>query len=658
MKNIFTYTLTGEQFAAAIRYRNQHLIGRILVRRLMQFVGSVAWIAMVVALFTVHERDGASVVQISLYVMAASYTLYYLLYGRALDQLYRTDSHLVGVPTELRVEDDGLYHSSTNCRSVITWSGLRVIDEVGGVLLLGLDKLHFLPIPTSVFESREEKDGFIAYLKEKRAAAAGEVVIPSANLPPPFFATTPNSVTAEFEPAEQHWSALKKNLFNALKLAFGGRVAPERLAISWWQAITFATLGLLPPLIYDLAANGIHGEIAWENVPDALFHLPIFLVAAVATAYALGRGERTPLIFQILLMIVAVVDLAYYSLYSIPLTSRAREWLRYSGTYIYLFSLMWLVIACSKATLEQVSVPLHRRLWANITLALFVVYPLTGINRERNLWLPASSAQETEDSANFGRLNEDTLYNQSDVLERKLAAVTPGRSGVIDLFFIGVAGYGSQNVFMKEVNAVSEFFQQRFGAADKTIRLINNRKNPDVAPLASVTSLHAALKRVAAVMDKDEDLLFLFLTSHGSQDHHFSLDLWPIKFQELDPVRLRQLLDDSGIKYRVVVVSACYSGGFVDALRDENTLVITASAPDKNSFGCSNEAEWTYFGKAYFDEALRHTYSFVKAFELAKPVIADRERKEDFTPSEPQMALGRAIEPKLAQLEKQLNAKK
>ncbi len=75
------------------------------------------------------------------------------------------------------------------------------------------------------------------------------------------------------------------------------------------------------------------------------------------------------------------------------------------------------------------------------------------------------------------------------------------------------------------------------------------------------------------------------------------------------------------------------------------------------SLGCSNEAEWTYFGKAYFDEALRHTYSFVKAFELAKPVIADRERKEDFTPSEPQMALGRAIEPKLAQLENQLNAK-
>ena len=64
---------------------------------------------------------------------------------------------------------------------------------------------------------------------------------------------------------------------------------------------------------------------------------------------------------------------------------------------------MWLVIACSKATVERVSVHTDRRLGPDITLALFVVYPLTGINRERNLWLPASSAQEMEDSANFGR---------------------------------------------------------------------------------------------------------------------------------------------------------------------------------------------------------------------------------------------------------------
>ena len=121
-------------------------------------------------------------------------------------------------------------------------------------------------------------------------------------------------------------------------------------------------------------------------------------------------------------------------------------------------------------------------------------------------------------------------------------------------------------------------------------------------------------------------------------------------------MRLRKLLDESGIKHRVVVVSSCYSGGFINALKNDDTLVISASAPDKNSFGCDNENDWTYFGNAYFNEALRNTFSFIKAFDIAKPVIAAREKKEDFEPSNPQMALGAAIGDKLATLEKQLIA--
>src|SRR5207249_5098171 len=134
------------------------------------------------------------------------------------------------------------------------------------------------------------------------------------------------------------------------------------------------------------------------------------------------------------------------------------------------------------------------------------------------------------------------------------------------------------------------------------------------------------------------------------------LDFWPLQLYELYPAKLRALLDESGIKVRVVVVSACYSGGFIDALRNENSLVISASAPDKNSFGCSQEADWTYFGKAYFDEALRKTHSFVEAFELAKPVIAEREKTKGYEPSNPQIALGQDIKPKLLLLQRQLTA--
>jgi len=143
-------------------------------------------------------------------------------------------------------------------------------------------------------------------------------------------------------------------------------------------------------------------------------------------------------------------------------------------------------------------------------------------------------------------------------------------------------------------------------------------------------------------MDRNEDILFLFLTSHGSKEKGVAFDFYPLHFEQLDPERLKALLDEYGIKRRVVVVSACYSGQYVEGLKDENTVVSSASAADKNSFGCSNDADFTYFGKAYFD-ALQQTYSFVDAFELAKPMIARRESEAHFGHSEPAMFVGESI---------------
>jgi hypothetical protein len=239
--------------------------------------------------------------------------------------------------------------------------------------------------------------------------------------------------------------------------------------------------------------------------------------------------------------------------------------------------------------------------------------------------------------------NEDVFYLQPKLLRQQLAALKPGRRGVIDLYFIGVAAYAGQDVFMKEVHSVKRLFDERFGTAGHSVMLINNPTTVNESPIASSTSLGLALKRVAEVMDRDEDILFLFITSHGSKEHGAAFDFSPMQLKPLDPGRLKELLDRSGIKRRVVVVSACYSGTFVDVLKDPETLVISASAADKNSFGCSNGADFTYFGKAYFDEALRETYSFSEAFEIARPVIAEREREGNLRSSDPKMFVGEGI---------------
>ena len=84
------------------------------------------------------------------------------------------------------------------------------------------------------------------------------------------------------------------------------------------------------------------------------------------------------------------------------------------------------------------------------------------------------------------------------------------------------------------------------------------------------------------------------------------------------------------------------------------SLVITAARADRPSFGCGTDAELTYFGRALLVEALNQTRSLPAAFELAREAVAQREKDDGFEPSEPQMAMGALIAPRLQAWNSQL----
>ena len=155
-------------------------------------------------------------------------------------------------------------------------------------------------------------------------------------------------------------------------------------------------------------------------------------------------------------------------------------------------------------------------------------------------------------------------------------------------------------------------------------------------------------------MNKDEDVLFLFLTSHGSPEGVFELSHAPLQIQSLTPDWLKGQLESAGIQWRVIVVSACFSGTFIAPLESSKSLIITAAAASKTSFGCTDDADFTYFGRAFFDEALRQEHSLLQAFEAAKVTIMEREKEEGFTPSQPQLFMGQEMKQALPQLEQGL----
>ena len=247
-------------------------------------------------------------------------------------------------------------------------------------------------------------------------------------------------------------------------------------------------------------------------------------------------------------------------------------------------------------------------------------------------------------------LNKEAIYSQQPrLISNNLSSLKVERKGIVDLYFVGFAGSAQENVFLNEVRFSQQLFNKKFDTTDRSVLLVNHKETVDQIPLANTENLASTLNGVANLMNKNEDILFLFLSSHGSKQFELSTSFFQFETNTLPAKKVKQLLDSVGIKNRIIVVSACYSGGFIEILRDENTVIITAARNDRTSFGCSNELEYTYFGDAYFVQALSKERSFIKAFTQAEKIIAAREKKGNpgSLPSLPQIFVGKAIESKL-----------
>jgi tetratricopeptide (TPR) repeat protein len=197
--------------------------------------------------------------------------------------------------------------------------------------------------------------------------------------------------------------------------------------------------------------------------------------------------------------------------------------------------------------------------------------------------------------------------------------------------------YGDQNVFESEAKGAARIVADRFGGSPVIVHA-NTKSRED----ANFEMIEATLQSASKAMDVQNDILFLILTSHGSRA---GLAVKAGTRQEtLSPRNLVTVLNDTLIRHRVVIISACYSGVFIRPLADPDTLIITAADADHTSFGCKSGNDWTYFGDAFFNTALRRTPNLRDAFALASSLIRKREQQSGLTPSNPQMVGGENIE--------------
>ena len=245
------------------------------------------------------------------------------------------------------------------------------------------------------------------------------------------------------------------------------------------------------------------------------------------------------------------------------------------------------------------------------------------------------------------RRSEPADAQQRALLKSAVGRLAPQRKGVTDLYTIGVAGWADEDVFIKELDGTLASLTKVLPIDGASLRLVNGPDTAKRTPLATRDNIAAAVRAVAEVMDKDEDILVLFMTSHGTRAG-FGLQLPGRPPIEFAPRELAEILDGAGIQNRVVIVSACYSGTFVPPLANDNTIVITAADAKHPSFGCAPGREWTYFGDAFFNRSLRPGVDLQRAFNGARITISEWELADALTPSNPQAHFGPALVEKLA----------
>ena len=263
---------------------------------------------------------------------------------------------------------------------------------------------------------------------------------------------------------------------------------------------------------------------------------------------------------------------------------------------------------------------------------------------ERKAGVPKSSAAEAYDDA-----------RQAALLQQQISELAPQKKGVTDIYAIGIAGW-TTDVFRNELAGALRITSKALPLNGGTVRLINSRETADTVPLANRQNFAAAVRGIAHVMDREEDVLFLFMTSHGEK-RSLGLQL-PSTIVRLRPSEVAEVLNREGIKHRVVIVSACYSGIFVKPLANANTIVLTAADEKSASFGCAEGREWTYFGDALFQHSLKPGTDFGAAFAKARALITQWEKRDRFAASNPQGHFGAALVRKLAPLVKEMEQAK
>lgn len=437
-------------------------------------------------------------------------------------------------------------------------------------------------------------------------------------------------------------TALVRNLAAGARLALFRRVdrTAFRFDLVQWVLIVVVSAML------DVALDGVRAgpDASWSplGVNGELFALGLLMLTSAIIA-VLCRDAS-------IFMALPIAALAGFPLLQIvhALPAAARfdlppAW----STAFDVATLAWMVAVCIRAVhVVSESPARHRAARAalgGVLLSLPLWFaPLAGPFEG---WWSSGDDDGTSD-AETNSASEPVMAVQSYLLDDALDNLEDERSGVTDLYFVGFAPDARQDGFRQELDMAQRVMDERFDTRGRSITLLNHRDTVTEIPFATLTNLRRVLQEIGDAIDPDEDVVMLYLTAAPDAENGLAAVNPPLDLVPVTPESVKQLLDSAGIRFRVIVVSTCAAGAWIDALRDEDSAVLASSPGQARSPGCAGAAQPSPFSEALFRRALRSADSIPSAFAEVVRELAQM----GGTP--PQLSMGIGVEAQLKRVKR------
>src|SRR6267378_2204156 len=287
-----------------------------------------------------------------------------------------------------------------------------------------------------------------------------------------------------------HLSSLARNLLAGLRLALFLPVRAFDYRVSALDYVLLVLFDFVAWVAVTAALAGFGGDFNLSAIPIYLASVSLVLGAALLVALAYGAAEKLLSVavalsasepwFELVVLVVPTVSAASGH-------GEVVLWIFLGWTLMTSVRAIAVVMGTRRPQLYQGALAVG----AMIAIAFFA-FP------ETDVWLPGA---EQDEAAGAGLADERAFHLQGQLIERSLADLRRGRSGVPELYFVGFAPDGSQDVFLREMRYVKRLFDERFGTAGRSIALASSRDALEEFPIGSVTNLARALNRVGEAMN-------------------------------------------------------------------------------------------------------------------------------------------------------------